>query len=480
MQKESQPISDSEQLFNLSRRNVMKAAAATGVGLSGLTAISGSATAAAGDSLGTVDLPNTDSFGVGITFTGDHVIAPNSITSTELDIYEPPAGGDGTATHVATKTLPELVGGIEWDPSREKLWATEGTDGEFWLVDIGNPTVTETLDSADMTLQFTLPSGKRGWPPDGLARDGSDDTLWWSYNNSGAVWKLATADGSELREIIPEINDAGDPLAYISGVAVGADKDDRPTLYLGDNETEAGADVNKIVRVFADDGENIQTFTDVEFRVEDIVCDPVTYEPSEALLVRDGTQYQAFEVEQGTCPIAGCDPSVTVDLIADGGSDATEVVIGTVEVSDLNGDISVTYSLMDDWFLRETHLHIAGDDDEDGSGDCDRIPQNKKGNPKVGHFALSRDYGPGVQEDTYLVSQDGASNVFGEDFSDGEALCIAAHAAVFQDENDNDAFDPDVDREESAWGEGDRFVDRGNWAMHFDYQNPCEENPFTE
>lgn len=145
-----------------------------------------------------------------------------------------------------------------------------------------------------------------------------------------------------------------------------------------------------------------------------------------------------------------------VELIADGGSAATSVVVGSVTVSEAGDDIEVTYSLNDDWFKTRSHLHLATD--------CGDIPQTGAGNPTVGKFEFSRSYDPAVQTDTYVLDQAARG------FEDADDLCIAAHAEVFQDLNGNDAFDPGLDREETAWGDGERFTDRGNWATHFGYE----------
>lgn len=141
---------------------------------------------------------------------------------------------------------------------------------------------------------------------------------------------------------------------------------------------------------------------------------------------------------------------VVVDLVA-----GQNEVIGTVTVSEDGDDISVTYSLHDDWYMTESHLHLATD--------CDDIPQTGSGNPKPGRFDYSRNYDPAVQEDTYVIDQSAAG------FVDNDELCIAAHAAVFEDADGDGVFD-DGERGETAWGEGDPFTERGNWAMHFEYE----------
>jgi hypothetical protein len=290
--------------FDLSRRNVLKGAAATGVGLSGLGAFAGGAAAASGDVLATVTLPNTGS-GVGLTFTGEYVMVVDGFGSTEIDIYTPPSG-TGSATHVATKTVPNAISGIEWDPTRERLWATYDGD-PFWSVDIGDPTTTGAVSA--MTSEWSAPSDSQGWPADGTAYDARDDTIWWSKDGSvdptdgkRKVWKLDATDGSLVRKITPKVNASDDLFPQISGVALGADRDGRPTLYLGSNPS---ASDGNIVRVYADgDAEWISNFaTGTDFRVEDLACDPLTYAPNESLIVKDSNfgEYQAFEVEPGTC-----------------------------------------------------------------------------------------------------------------------------------------------------------------------------------
>jgi hypothetical protein len=129
--------------------------------------------------------------------------------------------------------------------------------------------------------------------------------------------------------------------------------------------------------------------------------------------------------------------------------------VGTVTILEDEDDISVTYTLNEGWYMTESHLHLAEN--------CEDIPQTGSGNPKVGQFEYGMPYDPPVQADTIVVDQKS-----GWDAED--TLCVAAHAAVFKDMNGNGLYDPDVDREETAWGEGDRFTERGNWAMYFEYE----------
>jgi hypothetical protein len=78
---------------------------------------------------------------------------------------------------------------------------------------------------------------------------------------------------------------------------------------------------------------------------------------------------------------------------------------------------SVTYSTDPPWCLTETHLHVAGS--------LEDIPQNKKHNPRPGHFAEGEEFEfePCVEEATYGPFP----------FSAGDEIYIAAHAVVERD-----------------------------------------------
>jgi hypothetical protein len=123
---------------------------------------------------------------------------------------------------------------------------------------------------------------------------------------------------------------------------------------------------------------------------------------------------------------------------------------GTVTVSNDADNLYVTYTTANGWLLSETHLHVA----DSLAG----IPQTNKGNPKVGNFAYQRSYDPPVSEDTYVIAKSDLS------LDANNSVVIAAHAAVVQvDDSGN------VIASETGWGDGDPFVDRGSWAMYFQY-----------
>ena len=121
--------------------------------------------------------------------------------------------------------------------------------------------------------------------------------------------------------------------------------------------------------------------------------------------------------------------------------------VGNVNVCNDDTTLTVTYEATGPWCLLKTDLHVATS--ENG------VPQTKKGNPIPGHF----DYGD-EHDCVGTVTFEIPLDEIGEDgVEPGDTVVIAAHAEV----------EDDTGRVEGAWGEGTRFVERGNWAMYFTY-----------
>jgi outer membrane protein assembly factor BamB len=83
---------------------------------------------------------------------------------------------------------------------------------------------------------------------------------------------------------------------------------------------------------------------------------------------------------------------VITDLIADGGSPATEIDVGDITVWNDTTYLYIQYELFDGWLLNKTHVHVSGPDGGDGDTVPDDFPitkinkQGKGGSPKVGKF----------------------------------------------------------------------------------------------
>lgn len=288
--------------------------------------------------------------------------------------------------------------------------AAGGWPGHQDSLDLGISETVDALNDADITVIGLTPGGP-----------GDIDCVDQIASGTGGSVHAITADSSEIRNAIleglenlpVEVTPSED---CDDGLSVGFDPATR-TVTSGETAT-----FDETISVDSDppiDGNEDTLTCTVDWLI-------------------DGESAGDDFVEEITVEVCA---DVTVDLIA-----GQDEVIGTITVSEDGDDIEVTYSLDSGWSMTESHLHLATD--------CGDIPQTGSGNPKVGRFEFSRDYDPAVRMDTYVVDQ------AAQGFVDDDELCIAAHAAVVSDSGD----------EETAWGEGERFTERGNWAMHFSYE----------
>lgn len=290
------------KMFTHRLRKVLVALAVTMTGASPITV----ALAAPGDLIATVTLPGNSTCNVGLAFDGTYVMAidDGNCAGSQIGIYTPPAG-NGAATLVATKTVkdatgnPVAISAIDWDPTRGMLWG--GLANDVYLIDIGDPTVS---GDALATFQFNPNVGGIGLT-DGIAWDANDDTLYYSPDVDLNVYQFSLGTGGNpplgtlMNTVTPkDANGVAD--GDVSGVAIGAGN----SLYIGRNGNA------EIRRVDKSTGDFISTFATTAGRVEDLLCDPVTYAPNEAILAKDAysSLYEAFEVEPGTCPLAGSEP----------------------------------------------------------------------------------------------------------------------------------------------------------------------------
>lgn len=125
-------------------------------------------------------------------------------------------------------------------------------------------------------------------------------------------------------------------------------------------------------------------------------------------------------VALGVLLMTGTASALTTDLIADGGSPATEIIVGTVDISDDGTDLTVTITITDtDWILVSTKV-----DARDAVVD---IPQNKNKNPKPGQFRYQvPDPVPTPTNHVYTIP---LSEV-GDGVDPGDEIYVAVHAKV--------------------------------------------------
>jgi hypothetical protein len=145
-----------------------------------------------------------------------------------------------------------------------------------------------------------------------------------------------------------------------------------------------------------------------------------------------------------------CGQVRTVNFIA-----GQHILVGNIEVYNSADSIYVTYKTTGDWRMRTLHLFV---------GKCNQLPVNKSGNPVPGRFPYSKSFGSYcATEFTFRFLKSAFDSCF----------CVAAHAEVAR-ANGSQA--------ETAWGQGTRFVQKGNWGMYFNVckqacLDPCAPQP---
>lgn len=137
-------------------------------------------------------------------------------------------------------------------------------------------------------------------------------------------------------------------------------------------------------------------------------------------------------------PPSICD-STGVNLIA-----GQYINVGNVIVKNNSDTLYVTYVTTGDWKISEIHLYVGPESE---------LPANKKGNPQVGHFPTQDNFYPMVTSVTYKFLLENLDDCF----------YVAAHAVVKK------VVDGQTLDSQTAWGDGLRIIDKGNWAMYFEY-----------
>ena len=136
-----------------------------------------------------------------------------------------------------------------------------------------------------------------------------------------------------------------------------------------------------------------------------------------------------------------CGEETTVRLLA-----GQTINAGSVVVSNDETNLYVTYLTSGPWSLQETHLAVATS--------IAGIPKTPTGAPVPGAFSHSTTHAAGVTEFRYTIALADLG------VEEADELIIAAHAVV---------LNAMTGARETGWGEGARFLQRGNWATYFGY-----------
>lgn len=257
--------------------------------LAGLTKPSQAAT---GDILRTLNVTPAPacSVTVGIAFDGNELLTScyENQTITRVD----PATGNNLGSYEVSGTQGEGIGAMSWDAEHNQLWIATATSfpQRVYKVQLDKANSTGTA-----TLAFETPNLSGYALIDGLAYDGTDNTIWMSPDVDGTVSHFDQS-GNLLGtiDVAGKLGGCGN-----SGITVA----DEQTLYLANNGCEQIFSAKK-------DGSSIDPFASLQGkRVEDLECDNTTFknEGKSVIWSKDAYDYElnAFEAPEGQCAEGG-------------------------------------------------------------------------------------------------------------------------------------------------------------------------------
>lgn len=137
-----------------------------------------------------------------------------------------------------------------------------------------------------------------------------------------------------------------------------------------------------------------------------------------------------------------------------------DIPAGTVDVEVVGDNLIVTYNTSNGFELNEVHFFI-GETLSD-------MPQTKTGSPKIGNFPYAASGLQGTTTYSFTVS---IPDLGGEPYVCGKTFFLATHASVYRVNSDGSY------QQETAWGDGERFTQRGSWATYFAVDFTCTDDP---
>lgn len=160
--------------------------------------------------------------------------------------------------------------------------------------------------------------------------------------------------------------------------------------------------------------------------------------------IQPGTGLARIQLQEDAC----------VSLLA-----GQSIVAGTV-CSSIQGDsIQVTYATIDGWLLYQTHLWAGLN--------LAQMPQTNNGNPKVGLFPYVSPSLSGVTSYSVKIPL----SIFG--LADSMTSCADVSAIFVSHAVVKKTLSGGTTQSETAYGEGTRLVQKGNWATWFNLQLSC-------
>jgi hypothetical protein len=282
---------DTENRFVKTRIALVGLAVALAAALLLLVGLTKPSQAANGDILRTLNVTPAPqcSITVGIAFDGNELLTScnENQTITRVD----PATGNNLGSYEVSGTQGEGIGAMSWDAEHNQLWTGTANSTPYRIYKV-------QLDKANSTGVATLAFEVNvpGFPiVDGLAYDGTDDSIWMSPDVDGTVYNFDQAGTLlETIDVAGKLGGCGN-----SGITVA----DEQTLYLANNGCEQIFSAKK-------DGSTIEPFASLQGkRVEDLECDNTTFKNDGKSVIwsKDAFDFElnAFEVPEGQCAQGG-------------------------------------------------------------------------------------------------------------------------------------------------------------------------------
>jgi hypothetical protein len=256
--------------------------------------LTGAASAATGDLVGSVTFSQDcggQGLGTGIAFDGQYLWVSCFEANPDLLRADPVTGAVS-----ATYNIDNGLGSVAYDANRNALWAGwgNGASGQVYLINLDAAHNVTTS-----AIQFSVPAGEVVCGlDDGIAYDGTDDTLYISDDCSTTVYHHTTA-GALLGSF--PWSGAG---CYNSGLAIGGS-----LLFEGSDGCSHVWVVDKVTQLPAFDFSTVVA-GDPNFRDEGLSCDTLTFASLGKQVMWSKEAYSpnrahAFEIPLDTCGVGG-------------------------------------------------------------------------------------------------------------------------------------------------------------------------------
>jgi len=122
------------------------------------------------------------------------------------------------------------------------------------------------------------------------------------------------------------------------------------------------------------------------------------------------------------------------------------IPVGTLEITNDDKNLYVSYITKENWFMSETHLYV---------GELGTMPVNNSNTPIPGKFPYTSNFEQGIISYMYTIPLSSLPTCY----------IIAAHASVYRMENGT------VVQTETSWSSGTEFSDTNRWGSYTNYCN---------